>query len=244
MSRKHSVTLSWVLMTTVLLVVGCDDNKDSGARTPELDDPEFRQGLTYGKQHESRRALECFLRVIDSRKGAAESHLEAGRMYIDLKDPLPAIYHFNEYIRLKPNSDQSKIVRQMIKTADKLYLEQIPGRPLEPDAVGTTDQSAQLQKLKSENEKLKREVAELSRINKVSEVPISTNTNSTASNKPASTGTKTSTTYIIKASDTLSSISRKFYGTDTRKTEIYNANKSKIKNPSKLVVGVAIEIPQ
>jgi nucleoid-associated protein YgaU len=165
-------------------------------------------------------------------------------MYIDLKDPLPAIYHFNEYIRLKPNSDQSKIVRQMIKTADKLYLEQIPGRPLEPDAVGTTDQSAQLQKLKSENEKLKREVAELSRINKVSEVPISTNTTSTASNKPASTSTKTSTTYIIKANDTLSSISRRFYGTDTRKTEIYNANKSKIKNPSKLVVGVAIEIPQ
>ncbi|NDD71331.1 LysM peptidoglycan-binding domain-containing protein, partial [bacterium] len=82
------------------------------------------------------------------------------------------------------------------------------------------------------------------RINKVSEVPISTNTTSTASNKPAPTGTKTSTTYIIKASDTLSSISRRFYGTDTRKTEIYNANKSKIKNPSKLVVGVTIEIPQ
>ena len=87
-------------MTSVLLFVGCDDNKDTGARTVELDDPEFRQGLTYGKQHESRRALECFLRVIDTRKGAAESHLEAGRMYIDLKEPLPAIYHFKEYIRL------------------------------------------------------------------------------------------------------------------------------------------------
>jgi len=230
-------------MASVLLVVGCGDNKDSGARTLELDDPEFRQGLTYEKQHESRRALECFLRVIDSRKGAAESHLEAGRMYIDLKDPLPAVYHFNEYIRLKPTSDQSKIVRQMIKTAEKLYLEQIPGRPLEPDAAGSTDQYSQLQKLKSENEKLKREVAELSRINKVNELPVS-NSGSTGSSKIVSTGTKTSTTYIIKASDTLSSISRKFYGTDTRKTEIYNANKSKIKNPSKLVVGVAIEIPQ
>jgi len=230
-------------MASVLLVVGCGDNKDSGARTLELDDPEFRQGLTYEKQHESRRALECFLRVIDSRKGAAESHLEAGRMYIDLKDPLPAVYHFNEYIRLKPTSDQSKIVRQMIKTAEKLYLEQIPGRPLEPDAAGSTDQYSQLQKLKSENEKLKREVAELSRINKVNELPVS-NSGSTGSSKIVSTGTKTSTTYIIKASDTLSSISRKFYGTDTRKTEIYNANKTKIKNPSKLVVGVAIEIPQ
>jgi len=242
MSRKHSVTLSLVLMTSVLLFVGCDDNKDTGARTVELDDPEFRQGLTYGKQHESRRALECFLRVIDTRKGAAESHLEAGRMYIDLKEPLPAIYHFKEYIRLKPTSEQSKIVRQMIKTAEKLYLEQIPGRPLEPDAVGTTDQYAQLQKLKSENERLKREVSELSRINKVSEAPITNST--TTSTKVTSTGPKSSTTYIIKASDTLSSISRKFYGTDSRKTEIFNANKTKIKNPSKLVVGVAIEIPQ
>ena len=242
MSRKHSVTLSLVLMTSVLLFVGCDDNKDTGARTVELDDPEFRQGLTYGKQHESRRALECFLRVIDTRKGAAESHLEAGRMYIDLKEPLPAIYHFKEYIRLKPTSEQSKIVRQMIKTAEKLYLEQIPGRPLEPDAVGTTDQYAQLQKLKTENERLKREVSELSRINKVSEAPVTNST--TTITKVTSTGPKSSTTYIIKATDTLSSISRKFYGTDSRKTEIFNANKTKIKNPSKLVVGVAIEIPQ
>jgi LysM repeat protein len=229
-------------MTSVLLFVGCDDNKDTGARTVELDDPEFRQGLTYGKQHESRRALECFLRVIDTRKGAAESHLEAGRMYIDLKEPLPAIYHFKEYIRLKPTSEQSKIVRQMIKTAEKLYLEQIPGRPLEPDAVGTTDQYAQLQKLKTENERLKREVSELSRINKVSEAPVTNST--TTITKVTSTGPKSSTTYIIKATDTLSSISRKFYGTDSRKTEIFNANKTKIKNPSKLVVGVAIEIPQ
>jgi LysM repeat protein len=230
-------------MTTVLLVVGCDDNKDSGSRTVELDDPEFRQGLTYEKQHESRRALECFLRIIDSRKGAAESHLEAGRMYIDLKDPLPAIYHFNEYIRLKPTSDQSKIVRQMIKTAEKLYLEQIPGRPLEPDAVGSTDQSSQLQKLRAENDRLNKTILELTRVNKVNEVPVS-NTASTATTKTASTSTKSSTTYMIKANDTLSSISRKFYGTDSRKTDIYNANKTKIKNPSKLVVGVTIEIPQ
>ena len=230
-------------MTTVLLFVGCDDNKDTNARTPEFDDPEFRQGLTYVKQHETRRALECFLRVIDKRNGSAESHLEAGRMYIDLKDPLPAIYHFNEYIRLKPNSDQSKIVRQMIKTADKLYLEQIPGRPMEPDAAGTTDQNSQLQKLRAENDKLRRENAELTRINKVSEIPMS-NPTPTTNIKTSSTGTKNSTTYVIKMNDTLSSISRKFYGTDQRKTEIYNANKTKIKNPSKLVVGVTIEIPQ
>ena len=243
MSRKHSVILSPILMLVTLLVVGCDDSKDSNSRTFELDDPDFRQGLTYEKQHEPRRALECFLKVIDSRKGAAESHLEAGRMYIDLKDPLSAIYHFNEYIRLKPTSEQSKIVRQMIKTAEKLYLEQIPGRPLEPDASGSGDQRSELQRLRAENTKLQREIAELTRINKVSDTS-SPSSSSSSTTKPTTTGSKTSVTYIIKANDSLSSISRKFYGTDQRKTEILNANKNKIKNPTKLVIGMAIEIPQ
>jgi LysM repeat protein len=243
MSRKLSVFSSPVLLIIFLGLVGCDDDKNSGARTVELDDPDFRQGLAYEKQHESRRALECFLKVIDSRKGAAESHLEAGRMYLDLKDALSAIYHFNEYIRLNPTSDQSKIVRQMIKTAEKLYLEQIPGRPLEPDATSNTEQNISIQKLKIENEKLKREVAELSRVNKVSESSSSASPSNTNS-KTTTGGNKSSTTYIIKAGDSLNSISRKFYGTDQRKTEIYNANKKKIKDPQKLQVGVAIEIPQ
>jgi len=243
MSRKHSVVLSSFLILVTFLVVGCDDSKDSNTRTFELDDPDFRQGLTYEKQHESRRALECFLKVIDSRPGASESHLEAGRMYIDLKEPLSAIYHFNEYIRLKPTSEQSKIVRQMIKTAEKLYLEQIPGRPLEPDATGSVDLNTELQKLRAENTKLKREVSDLSRINKVSEAPLPASSSNSGTKTPT-TSTKTSTTYMIKANDTLSSISRKFYGTDQRKTEIYNANKAKIKNPAKLVVGMTIEIPQ
>jgi LysM repeat protein len=243
MSRQLSVFSTPLLLITFLALVGCDDDKNSGARTVELDDADFRQGLAYEKQHESRRALECFLKVIDSRKGAAESHLEAGRMYLDLKEPLSAIYHFNEYIRLKPTSDQSKIVRQMIKTAEKVYLEQIPGRPLEPDATGNTEQNVSIQKLKIENERLKREVSELSRVNKVSET---TSSNPPASNNSKTTtgGSKTTTTYIIKSGDTLNSISRKFYGTDQRKTEIYNANKKKIRDPQKLQVGVAIEIPQ
>ena len=33
-----------------------------------MDDPEFRQGQTYHKQGEIRKALECYLKVIDNRK--------------------------------------------------------------------------------------------------------------------------------------------------------------------------------
>lgn len=232
-----------IVLLTLVAVVGCDDGKSQGDRVIELDDADFRQGLTFEKQHESRRALECFLKVIDSRRGAAESHLEAGRMYLDLKDPLSAIYHFNEYIRLKPTSEQSKIVRQMIKTAEKVYLEQIPGRPLEPDAVGSSDQNSIIRKLQIENDKLKREVSELSRINKVSE-KTSESTPSTLTNKPTSDTKKSAVSYTIKSGDSLSTISRTFYGTDRRKMDIFNANRSKILDPERLKVGTVIQIPQ
>ena len=125
-----------------LLLVGCEDGSRADSRTLDVDDPEFRQGQTFHKQGEVRKALECFLKVIDNRKGAAESHLEAGRMYLELQDPLPAIYHFNQYIRMKPTSEQSNIVRQMVKTAEKQFMQQLPGRPMEPDALGGADLTA------------------------------------------------------------------------------------------------------
>ncbi len=232
------------LMGFVLMVsVGCDDNSASGNRTFELEDPEFRQGLLFEKQNEPRRALECFLKVIDSRKGSAESHLEAGRMWLDLKDPLPAIYHFNQYIRLKPNSQQTLIVRQMIKTAEKLYVQQIPGRPLEPDEIGVADQSDRVRKLQLENDRLKREVSELSRANKT-EITSPTAPMPSKNSNATVARTGTSTTYTVQQKDTLSSISRKFFGSDKRSNDILKANSDKLKSPAGLKPGMVLTIPQ
>ena len=166
-----------------LLLVGCEDGSRADSRTLDVDDPEFRQGQTFHKQGEVRKALECFLKVIDNRKGAAESHLEAGRMYLELQDPLPAIYHFNQYIRMKPTSEQSNIVRQMVKTAEKQFMQQLPGRPMEPDALGGADLNARLRSLQLENEKLKRELADANRNHKGLTLPAKTT--GPAADKPA-----------------------------------------------------------
>ena len=231
-----------VLGFFVLILTGCDDNSANGTRTLELEDPEFKQGLLFEKQNDPRRALECFLKVIDSRKGAAESHLEAGRMLLDLKDPLPAIYHFDQYIRLKPNSEQSLIVKQMIKTAEKIYAQQFPGRPFEPDDISANDQTERIRKLQIENDRLKREVSELSRSNKTEitspVAPMPGKSNSAVAR------TSTGTTYTVQPKDTLSSISRKFFGSDKRINDILKANADKLKNPSALKPGMVLIIPQ
>ncbi len=231
---------------SILLLVGCEDGSRADSRTLDVDDPEFRQGQTFHKQGETRKALECFLKVIDNRKGAAESHLEAGRMHLDLQDPLPAIYHFNQYIRLKPASEQSNIVRQMIKTAEKQFMQQLPGRPLDPDALGNADLNARVRSLQLENEKLKRELADANRVQKALVPP----TRSAAADKPATTADGASSRfrqYTIVKGDSLFSIARKSYGDASpgRISAIFNANRDKMSSVDALPrIGTVILLPE
>jgi len=255
MERLRSV-LPFFSLACTLAFVGCDGDTSSEMRTPELEDSEFRQGMTYEKQREPRKALESFLKVIDARKGASESHLEAGRMYLDLQDPLPAVYHFNQYLRLKPNSEQSPIVRQMVKTAEKMFIQQLPGRPLEPSASGSVDQSALIRKLQNENSKLMLEVSELSRGGRNPEPKNDPRTPGVAAipdrGTPAvpgvapATGRKAPafTTYVVNNGDTLTKISIKAYGTPARSNDIYNANRDKMTSAANLKVGTTLTIPQ
>ncbi|MEN9653110.1 MAG: hypothetical protein RL303_830 [Verrucomicrobiota bacterium] len=231
-----------------LLLVGCEDGSRADSRTLDVDDPEFRQGQTLHKQGETRKALESFLKVIDNRKGAAESHLEAGRMYLELQDPLPAIYHFNQYIRMKPTSEQSNIVRQMIKTAEKQFMQQLPGRPMEADALGGADLNSRLRSLQAENEKLKRELADYNRTQKGLVVP---NTGVTTTEKPAAGGMSGAPQryrqYTIVKGDTLSTIARKAYndGSAARISAIFNANRDKMTSVNALPkIGTVILLPE
>lgn len=224
-----------------LLLVGCEDGSRADSRTLDVDDPEFRQGQTFHKQGEVRKALESFLKVIDNRKGAAESHLEAGRMYLELQDPLPAIYHFNQYIRMKPTSEQSNIVRQMVKTAEKQFMQQLPGRPMEPDALGNTDLNARLRSLQLENEKLKRELADANRGSKVLTLPPKT-TGAAADGAP-----QRYRQYTVAKGDSLSSIARKNYGDagQARISAIFNANRDKMTSANNLPkIGTVILLPE
>jgi len=173
-----------VFVFMVLLLAGCEDGSRADSRTLDVEDEDFRQGQNFYKSGEVRKALECYLKVIDKRKGAAESNLEAGRMYLELQDPLPAIYHFNQYIRMKPTSEQSNLVRQLIKTAEKQFMQQLPGRPMEPDALGGSDLNAKLRNLQLENEKLKRELADYNRTQKGLILPPKTRETNRPTSRP------------------------------------------------------------
>lgn len=139
----------------LLGVTGCGDR----GREPlpaETDEPFYVQGKQLMKQGRNPEALTAFLKVIDRRgeRGAPESHLEAGHIYLlHTKDPVEAYHHFRRYLVLLPNSKEAANVRGMVDAAKREFARTLPVRALE-------DQSARLE-IRETLERLQRENAEL-----------------------------------------------------------------------------------
>ena len=125
---------------------------------------------------------------------------------------------------------------------------------MEPDAVGSGDLQEQLRKLRTENDKLKREITDLTRGQPRAATPPGAPTppvatavterpaNATAA--PAATSGRAFATYVVGRNDNLSSISRKAYGTSARANDILKANSHQISSPNALKIGMTLVIPE
>jgi LysM repeat protein len=144
-------------------LAGCDPAGGPGIRN-ELDEPHYRSGQQMLRSGRSQMALQDFLEVIDKRGGnAPESHLEAGRIYLDHhKDPIAAIYHFRKYRELRPNGpvENTQLVNGLETRATKEFARTLALNPLEPqvDRIGLVER---LEKLQAENAALRDELAKL-----------------------------------------------------------------------------------
>ena len=248
------------------LLVGC---APSGVEiVGETDEKQYQLAQDYKTQGRMEEALSAFHRVIDARRDASESHLEAGHIYLrELEDPVRAIYHFDRYLQFKPNSPQATQVRQLIETAQKEFVRQLPAQPYQGE-LDRIDLMELVKNLKQENDSLKRDLlnaqarvkqleaivgsgrrattAELSSVQAVApRQSVATaqlqpqSRSSNANPDPASVPR----THAVQAGDTLSTISSRYYGTPSRWIDIYQANRDRLRNENALKVGQVIRIP-
>ncbi|MDP3068778.1 MAG: LysM domain-containing protein [Opitutaceae bacterium] len=150
------------LLAFALLLTGCSD-RGSQPLLAETDEPFYAEGMQLKRQGRLPEALGAFLKVIDRRgtKGAPQSHLEAGEIYlVQMKDPVEAYHHFRRFLVLEPKSKEAELVRGRVRVAQREFARSIPANPLE-------DQSVRLQvdddlvRLRRENEELRGELATL-----------------------------------------------------------------------------------
>ena len=249
-----------LIFISLILIVGC---APSGVEiVSETDEKQYQLGQDYKSQGRMEDALGAFLRVIDARRDAPESHLEAGYIYLrTMKDPVRAIYHFDRYLQFKPQSPQATQVRQLIETAQKEFARQLPAQPYEGE-LDRIDLMDLVKTLKQENDSLKRELmAATARVQQLENVlgqarrsspgqlpgqivqtPPSVSSPQVVTSEAPSPASAPRT-YTVQSCDTLSTISKRFYGTPSRWIDIYQANRDRLSSENALRVGQTIRIP-
>lgn len=128
----------------------------------EVEEPLYQQGLLLKRQGRNPEALVSFFKVIEKRgqQSAAESHLEAGLIYLHhSKDFIEAIHHFEAYLALQPNSGEARRVRDLVNTAKREFARTLPARPAEDR--GFNEAAVEMDQLRRENEELRAQVATL-----------------------------------------------------------------------------------
>ncbi len=214
----------------------------------EDENPNFQRAQVFLKQGRKEDAMEQFLKVLDTSREAFQSHLELGRLFLEVEgreDPLQAIYHFRRFLQLKPEAREAENVNQLITTAEKQFLAGLPGKPFgnQLDAM----------QLREQNGALEREVAMLKSRLALHE-PLAPESLSEGAGGVIIEQTQQERTiitpkesaYVVKQGDTLSSISILMYGSSSPLyiDAIFEANREAMPNKNSLRLGQQLTIPK
>ena len=232
-----------------LLLIFLSSCEQGGPIVKEENDSGFQRALSLLKVGNNEDALEEFLAVTRRTMHCPKSHLQVGMLFLNLesrKDPVAAIYHFQRFLLLENNSKEAPKVRQLIVTAEREIIRELPGEPY-ADYLDSLD-------LREKNNRLMREVADLKarlglplterdiRDNE-SPLPVRNSKVQQIKNEPSFVTPPLARTYVVQKGDSLYGISRKFYGDSSYIEQIFQANRNSLSSKDSLKLGQKLIIP-
>ena len=247
---------------------GCGSVFPQDAVYVETEDPDFRTGQELVAGGRDAEALALFQEIIRRHPNdSPESNMEAGLISFRRNNFPLAIYHFSQVLSLSPDAGAvaQKRVNELIDSAKKRYFQDMLPASANTSNVSegfSVDLQQKYREVMLQNEQLKREIALLRerlasagtpRVGGVSSGPASAVPEAAApAEEPAPVAVAPSrpepppvpATHTVVAGDTLSSISKKYYGTAARWRDIYNANRVTMSSPSALRIGMVLKLPR
>jgi tetratricopeptide (TPR) repeat protein len=150
MMLSPAQTRSALLLFLCLGLAGCLPTSFSG--NDELKDPHFLTGRSRKMALDYTGAADAFEKALEVNPRSAAAHFEMGMLcYENLNDPAAAIYHFDRYLKLRPDSNKADMVRQFIAVSKQ---ELVKGVPL---GVVNEQFKREVERLVQEKERLGRE---------------------------------------------------------------------------------------
>ena len=231
------------------LLIFLSSCEQDGLIVKEENDSGFQRAISLLKVGNDEDALEEFLAVTRRTMHCPKSHLQVGMLFLNLesrKDPVAAIYHFQRFLLLENNSKEAPKVRQLIVTAEREIIRELPGEPY-ADYLDSLD-------LREKNNRLMSEVADLKarlglplterdiRDNE-SPLPVRNSKVQQIKNEPSFVTPPRARTYVVQKGDSLYGISRKFYGDSSYIEQIFQANRNSLSSKDSLKLGQKLIIP-
>jgi LysM repeat protein len=243
-----------LLLLVGLLLGGC---LPSGPKDEEKEQF-FLAGKSRVNTMDFKGAIESFEKAVEVNPKSAPAHFELGWLYDQKEsDPAAAIYHYERFLKLSPNSGKEEMVRTRILACKQQLAQTVSLGPV------TEKQQRELEQLVEEKQRLREELekwrAYATRQQNATSpasagLPAPRAVQSSGSGQPVASGASSSNsvspvrpptapvttarTHLVKAGETPTIIARK-YGV---KVEALMAANPKL-DPRRLHVGQALTIP-
>lgn len=247
---KFPLTLwSALLLFGSLVLSGCIPS--SQGQSDEEKEPHFLRGSDRVNAMDFKGAIISFEKALEANPKSAAAHFELGWL-LDQKegDPAGAIYHYERYLRLRPNATKSDIVKQQITACKQELARTVSLGPVSDKQQRDLEKTAEEnRRLTEENKRLSEELAKW----RASAVQPLTGAGRTGGELVPQSGSLQGKTggvsqassplvprrsYTIKAGDTPSSIAKQY----AIKVDALLAANPKL-DPRRLRVGQVINLP-
>ena len=256
MNSLFSARCHWFapLLACVCLLSACTRNV---ARVEEKEEnhPRYREGKAKMQQLDFDGAIKVFESLLREEPAMVRPHLALGVLYDERKkDYVRAIYHYQAYLDLRPDTDKRKWLEQAINHAKMSFVATFPMSP--PAARQMEANLSELEALRVQNSRLLDTIRHYQGLAGAAAPPPpapaqSTNTVRASTNvvQPHSAASAATTppsppgSYVVQSGDTLGKIAMKVYGDSSKWNIIYEANKATIPNKTRLQIGQPLVIP-
>jgi LysM repeat protein len=253
-----------LLVVWTLMLSGCGPS-GSGPLDEEKE-PHFLAGKERISTLDWKGAIDSFEKALQANPRSAAAHFELAWIYDQKEvDPAAAIYHYQRFLKLRPNADNSDLAKQRIIACKQALAETVSLGPVTERIQRQFEETAEDKKrLTEENKRLREELEKwsayaarlqtLTNQSVVSARPgqteattqvlsvIQSRSNEPAGAKPAGPAAPNSApaarTHMVKSGETPSLIARK-YGVKLEALMAANPNLE----PRRLRVGQALRIP-
>lgn len=235
-----------------LSLCGCNPPGQSAA--DEEKEPQFLIGRSRVNQMNFAAAIEAFEQALEKNPQSAAAHFELGWLYAEKEsDSAAAIYHYQKYLKLRPNADNAETIKQHIFRLKQELAKGVLPVPASNELQKQVEQMAEdNRRLTEELDRLKSSTAipspnrfvstpQPARTNRTIQTPqprVNTPTPQPTPLRQTASSTTTQRQHRIQAGDTPSAIARRY---NVRLESLLTANPSL--NPKRLQVGQSLVIP-